>query len=99
MSPMRAMELEAHGVRWRYPEVPVAHPASDGSVAYVAGSVEATGAALAAFDPADGGGVIFGPAGRALQQLPLEIGFDGELQAGGNFSGPVGPSFWGVRRG
>ena len=49
------------------------------------------------FDPADGGSVIFGPAGRNLPQLPLEIGADRGLRAAGNYSGPVGPSFWGVR--
>ena len=51
------------------------------------------------FDPADGGKVIFGPAGRALPQLPLEVDGKGFLRAKGNFSGPVGPSWWGVRRG
>jgi ubiquinol-cytochrome c reductase iron-sulfur subunit len=50
------------------------------------------------FNVATGGQVIFGPAGRPLPQLPLEIGGGGELRAGGNFSGPVGPSWWGVRR-
>jgi len=49
------------------------------------------------FDPATGGKVIFGPAGRPLPQLPLEISTGGELRAGGNFSGPVGPAWWGVR--
>jgi ubiquinol-cytochrome c reductase iron-sulfur subunit len=49
------------------------------------------------FDPARGGDVIFGPAGRPLPQLPLEIDADGNLRAAGNFSGPVGPSWWGVR--
>jgi quinol---cytochrome c reductase iron-sulfur subunit len=49
------------------------------------------------FDPADGGSVLFGPAGRNLPQLPLEIGPDRALRAAGNYSGPVGPSFWGVR--
>jgi ubiquinol-cytochrome c reductase iron-sulfur subunit len=49
------------------------------------------------FDPADGGKVLFGPAGRALPQLPLQIGRGGDLRAAGNFSGPVGPSWWGVR--
>jgi ubiquinol-cytochrome c reductase iron-sulfur subunit len=49
------------------------------------------------FDPARGGEVIFGPAGRPLPQLPLEIRSGGELRAAGNFSGPVGPSWWGVR--
>jgi ubiquinol-cytochrome c reductase iron-sulfur subunit len=49
------------------------------------------------FDPAAGGTVLFGPAGRNLPQLPLEIDRDGALRAAGDFSGPVGPSFWGVR--
>jgi len=49
------------------------------------------------FDPATGGTVVFGPAGRPLPQLPLEIDADGNLRAAGNFSGPVGPSWWGVR--
>jgi ubiquinol-cytochrome c reductase iron-sulfur subunit len=49
------------------------------------------------FDPARGGKVLFGPAGRPLPQLPLGVASGGELRAGGNFSGPVGPSWWGVR--
>ena len=49
------------------------------------------------FDPARGGAVIFGPAGRPLPQLPLTIAGGGELRAAGNFSGPVGPAWWGVR--
>ena len=49
------------------------------------------------FNVATGGQVIFGPAGRPLPQLPLEIAGGGELRAAGNFSGPVGPSWWGVR--
>ena len=49
------------------------------------------------FDVTNGGGVLFGPAGRPLPQLPLAIDGAGELRAGGNFSGPVGPSWWGVR--
>ena len=49
------------------------------------------------FDPAAGGRVTFGPAGRALPQLPLAVDAGGFLRAGGNFSGPVGPSWWGAR--
>jgi ubiquinol-cytochrome c reductase iron-sulfur subunit len=49
------------------------------------------------FDPADGGRVIFGPAGRELPMLPLTVDGDGYLRAKGNFSGQVGPSWWGVR--
>jgi len=51
------------------------------------------------FDPARGGKVLFGPAGRPLPQLPLLIDHRGELRAAGSFSGPVGPSWWGVRSG
>ena len=49
------------------------------------------------FDPATGGTVIFGPAGRKLPMLPLRIDGRGYLRAAGNFDGPVGPSWWGVR--
>jgi ubiquinol-cytochrome c reductase iron-sulfur subunit len=49
------------------------------------------------FDPAAGAKVIFGPAGRPLPQLPLEIDSAGHLRAAGNYSGPVGPSWSGVR--
>jgi len=49
------------------------------------------------FDPATGGAVLFGPAGRPLPQLPLAVGRRGELIARGGFSGPVGPSWSGVR--
>ena len=51
---MRAMDLEAHGVRRHLPELPVAHPASDGSVAFVAGDVERTAASLDSFAAGDG---------------------------------------------
>jgi quinol---cytochrome c reductase iron-sulfur subunit len=49
------------------------------------------------FDPATGGTVLFGPAGRPLPQLPLAIDAEGHLRAGGGFSAPIGPSWWGVR--
>ena len=49
------------------------------------------------FDPARAGKVIFGPAGRPLPHLPLMIDTSGALAAAGNFSGAVGPSWWGVR--
>jgi ubiquinol-cytochrome c reductase iron-sulfur subunit len=50
------------------------------------------------FDPATGGSVLFGPAGRDLPQLPLDVDSQGNLVAGGDFSGPVGPAWWGVRK-
>jgi len=49
------------------------------------------------FDPSTGGTVTFGPAGRKLPMLPLEIDPKGFLRARGNFDSPVGPSWWGVR--
>lgn len=49
------------------------------------------------FDPATGGTVTFGPAGRNLPLLPVYVDSSGYLRAKGNFDGPVGPSWWGVR--
>jgi quinol---cytochrome c reductase iron-sulfur subunit len=46
------------------------------------------------FDVLDGARPVYGPAPRALPQLPIEIGDDGVLRATGDFSEPVGPSFW-----
>lgn len=37
---------------------------------------------------------IFGPAARALAQLPITIDTNGYLVANGNFIEPVGPAFW-----
>jgi ubiquinol-cytochrome c reductase iron-sulfur subunit len=50
------------------------------------------------FLPGDGGRVIFGPAGRALPQLPLMVDGLGYLQAAGPFHEDVGPSWWNVHR-
>jgi ubiquinol-cytochrome c reductase iron-sulfur subunit len=50
------------------------------------------------FDVRQAARVVFGPAARALPQLPLAIDGDGRLVAAGGFSGPIGPSWWGVRR-
>jgi ubiquinol-cytochrome c reductase iron-sulfur subunit len=49
------------------------------------------------FNPADGGKVLFGPAGRPLPQLPLRVGADGSLEAAGGFYEPIGPSYGGIR--
>ena len=51
------------------------------------------------FDPATGGTVLFGPAGRRLPMLPLAIDGKGSCAPAGNFNGAVGPSWWGVRNG
>jgi quinol---cytochrome c reductase iron-sulfur subunit len=46
------------------------------------------------FDLADAGHVIFGPAGRPLPQLELDVDDEGYLVAARDFVEPVGPSFW-----
>jgi ubiquinol-cytochrome c reductase iron-sulfur subunit len=50
------------------------------------------------FLPGDGGKLIFGPAGRALPQLPLMVDGLGYLRAAGPFHEDVGPSWWNVHR-
>jgi len=45
------------------------------------------------FDPSRGGKLLFGPAGRDLPQLPLQITAAGELEAGGDFYESIGPSY------
>ena len=46
------------------------------------------------FDLADSARVIFGPAGRNLPQLPLDVDDEGYLVARAAFNQAVGPSFW-----
>lgn len=46
------------------------------------------------FDLADAGRVIFGPASRNLPQLAITTNADGYLVAQGDFTEPIGPSFW-----
>ena len=50
------------------------------------------------FLPGEGGRLVFGPAGRALPQLPLMIDGDGHLRAAAGFHEDIGPSWWGVHR-
>jgi ubiquinol-cytochrome c reductase iron-sulfur subunit len=50
------------------------------------------------FDVRNGGERIFGPAGRALPQLPLALDSQGRLLANGEFSEPPGPSYLSTRR-
>jgi ubiquinol-cytochrome c reductase iron-sulfur subunit len=46
------------------------------------------------FDATRGAKVLFGPATRALPQLPIGVDSQGYLIATGPFNEPVGPSFW-----
>lgn len=52
----------------------------------------------AVFDVLDGARPVQGPADRPLPQLPLVIDDDGVLRADGDFTGPVGPGWWGRPR-
>jgi quinol---cytochrome c reductase iron-sulfur subunit len=46
------------------------------------------------FDVLDGANPTFGPAARALPQLPIQLASDGTFVALGDFPEPVGPGFW-----
>ncbi|WP_018024585.1 ubiquinol-cytochrome c reductase iron-sulfur subunit [Corynebacterium ulceribovis] len=46
------------------------------------------------FDALQYGKPIFGPAARALPELPITVDEEGYLVAKGNFIEPVGPAFW-----
>ena len=46
------------------------------------------------FDALQYGKPVFGPAARALPQLPITVDEEGYLIAKGNFIEPVGPAFW-----
>jgi ubiquinol-cytochrome c reductase iron-sulfur subunit len=50
------------------------------------------------FDVRQAARPVFGPAARALPQLPLSLGADGTLVAAGPLSGSVGPAWWSVKR-
>jgi ubiquinol-cytochrome c reductase iron-sulfur subunit len=50
------------------------------------------------FDVRQAAKPVFGPAARALPQLPLSIAADGTLVAAGPLSGSVGPAWWSVKR-
>ena len=46
------------------------------------------------FDVLDGARPVFGPAARALPQLPIKVDDEGVIVALGDFSSPPGPGFW-----
>ncbi len=50
-----------------------------------------------AFDALDGAEPVFGPAARALPQLPIAIDDEGFVIARSDFHEPIGPSFWNRR--
>jgi ubiquinol-cytochrome c reductase iron-sulfur subunit len=50
------------------------------------------------FDILNGARPVYGPASNPLPQLLLGVGDDGVLQALGDFTDPVGPSYWDMPR-
>ncbi len=66
--PLRALRLGEHGLRWRRPDVAVAHPDEEGRVAYVAADPDETAASFDAFAAGDG------DAWRRLYELWLRVG-------------------------
>lgn len=50
------------------------------------------------FDLADSGRVIFGPASRRMPQLAITTDSEGYLVARGDFTEPIGPSFWEMKK-
>ncbi|MFC7428062.1 ubiquinol-cytochrome c reductase iron-sulfur subunit [Nocardia tengchongensis] len=46
------------------------------------------------FSATEWGKPVFGPAARALPQLPITVNADGYLVAAGDFIEPLGPAFW-----
>ena len=46
------------------------------------------------FDASRGAEVLFGPAARPLPQLAISVDDEGYFVAQGDFSEPIGPSYW-----
>ena len=51
------------------------------------------------FDVLNGAHPVYGPAPRPLPQLLIEVDDDGSLVAKGDFTEPVGPTFWNITDG
>ncbi|MGH2539471.1 MAG: Rieske 2Fe-2S domain-containing protein [Actinomycetota bacterium] len=51
------------------------------------------------FNVLNGAEPVYGPAPRPLPQLLIEVGDNGTLHAKGDFTGPVGPTFWNITDG
>ncbi|MBV8429955.1 MAG: NAD(P)/FAD-dependent oxidoreductase [Solirubrobacterales bacterium] len=68
---LRSLELERHGLEWRWPEIDCAHPLDDGSAGVMLRSIEATAEALGA----DGGTWrrIFGPPAASFDALGPDL--------------------------
>ena len=69
---LRSLELDRHGLEWRWPEVDCAHPLDDGSAGVMLQSLDGTATALG---PRDGAAWrrVFGAPARALDALSEDI--------------------------
>jgi phytoene dehydrogenase-like protein len=68
---LRSLELERHGLEWRWPEVDLAHPLDDGSAGVMLSSMDATEEALGE-DGARWRGV-FGRPSRSFEALSADL--------------------------
>ncbi|HEX5928308.1 MAG TPA: NAD(P)/FAD-dependent oxidoreductase [Solirubrobacterales bacterium] len=73
---LRSLDLERHGLQWRWPEVDLAHPLDDGSAGVLVRSLEQTAAGL-------------GADGRAWRQLFGSLAANFERLNADDLAGPV----------
>ncbi len=68
---LRSLDLEKHGLEWRFPEVDLAHPLDDGSAGVMLHSVEDTARGLGEDGRAWAG--LFGPSAEAFDEISEDI--------------------------
>jgi phytoene dehydrogenase-like protein len=68
---LRSLPLERHGLRWRWPELDLAHPLDDGQAGVLAGSVDGTSTGLGPDGP--GWRKVFGPVVRRLDAVIADV--------------------------
>jgi phytoene dehydrogenase-like protein len=68
---LRSLELERHGLEWRWPEIDCAHPLDDGSAGAMLRSLDATEDALGADGPS--WRRVFGPPSRSFEALGADL--------------------------
>ena len=68
---LAGLGLERHGLEWAWPEVDLAHPFDDGSVATMLRSIEATAAGLGSAGAA--WKRLFGPASKSFEALSEDV--------------------------
>ncbi len=68
---LRSLPLEDHGLRWRWPELALAHPLDDGSAGALHRDLDVTSAGLGEDGPAWRG--LFGPLAARFDDLAAEL--------------------------